>query len=95
VIQALLLAVAVLVLLACGAGVLLTHNALDRLHYLGPATILAPLAVAAAVWVRHGWDQPSIKATLVLLLVWITAPVLTHVTARATVGHSERVEERP
>ena len=85
-----LLALAVAIELACALGVLLMPTALDRLHFLGPATIMPPLAVACAIWLRHGADQASIKATLLFILVVITGPVLSHVMARAVVARSER-----
>jgi len=85
-----LLGLAVAVEVACGLGMLVTTNALDRLHFVGPATILGPLAFATAVWLQRGADQASIKTTLVLFLVVLAGPVLSHVTARAIVSHTER-----
>ncbi|HEV7664176.1 MAG TPA: monovalent cation/H(+) antiporter subunit G [Chloroflexota bacterium] len=84
------LAFGVAIELACGIGVLVMDNALDRLHFVGPATILGPLAFAAAAWLQRGADQASIKATLVLLLVVLAGPVLSHVTARAIVNRARR-----
>ena len=85
-----LLVIAVVVELACAVGVVLMDNALDRLHFIAPATIIPPLAIALASWVRHGADQSSIKATLALLFLIITGPVLSHITARSMVARSER-----
>ena len=67
------------------------RNAFDRLHYLGPAATLGPVLLGAAVLVRHSSAQACIKAVLIVGLLLLINPVLTHVTARAArirqVGH--------
>lgn len=85
----LLLAAAVALEIACALGVLLMGNALDRLHFVSLASLLGPIAITAAVWLRHGWGGPSGKVTLVLLLIVLTGPVLSHVTGRAAVRRTE------
>ena len=85
-----LLLLAVAVEVACAVGLLVLDNALDRLHFVGPATIVGPLAVAAAVWVEQGLDAASVKATLVLLLLVLSGPILSYVMARVVVERSRR-----
>jgi multisubunit Na+/H+ antiporter MnhG subunit len=68
-------------LLAC-AGVLLMPTTLDRLHYAS-AGVAATLLVAAAVIVHEGATTLASRALLVALVALLTAPVLTHATARA------------
>jgi multicomponent Na+:H+ antiporter subunit G len=85
------------VLLACGvavellacAGVLAMPTALDRLHYAS-ASVTATLLVAAAVVVREGATVLASRAVLVALLSLLTAPVLTHATARAIAAREGR-----
>jgi multicomponent Na+:H+ antiporter subunit G len=88
-------------LLSC-AGVLVMRNPYDRLHYTGPAAVLAPVAIAAAVVLEERLSAAGIKALLVALLLLVTNPVLTHATARAgrirqfgewTVQPGEQVKE--
>ncbi len=86
---AVLLAAAVLAELAAALGVALMDDALDRLHFVGVGSIVGPCAFAAAVWLRHGLDPSSIKVTLIAALVVLTGPVVSHVTARATVRRTE------
>jgi len=78
-----LLGFGVTVEVLCALGVLLMRNSFDRLHYLGPATLLGPLAVAAAVLVDASDTQARIKAVLIALILLATGPILTHATARA------------
>lgn len=78
-----LLALGVGVEWLCCLGLLLGRTALDRLHYLGPATLLGPLLIAAAVVVHEALSQAGIKAILLVLAFLISSPVLSHATGRA------------
>jgi multicomponent Na+:H+ antiporter subunit G len=70
------------VVLSC-IGVLVMRNAYDRLHYVGPASVLSPVAIAAAVVVKEGLSQSGVKAILIALVLLFISPVLSHATARA------------
>jgi monovalent cation/proton antiporter MnhG/PhaG subunit len=70
-------------------GVVLLRDPLDRLHYLAVST-LATACIAAAVLVRESVSLIGLSALLVVAVVAFTAPVLSHVTARAV----HRAEER-
>jgi len=79
----LLLVFGVAVELICCLGVLVMDDAYDKLHYLGPAAIVGPLAIAAAVVVRESFSQAGIKALLTAALLIVASPVMSHATARA------------
>jgi monovalent cation/proton antiporter MnhG/PhaG subunit len=79
----LLVAIGVVVELACCAGVVVMRDVYDKLHFTGPATILGPLALAGAIVVQEGLNQAGIKALLVAGLLLVANPVLTHATGRA------------
>jgi multicomponent Na+:H+ antiporter subunit G len=68
--------------LLCCIGVLVMRGAYARLHYTAPAGVGA-LLLAIAVLVRQGFSLIGDKALLLAVFVLITAPVLSHVTARA------------
>jgi multisubunit Na+/H+ antiporter MnhG subunit len=82
--------VAVAVLLAVGvgaqvlgcAGVAAMRDPFDRLHYTG-ASILAGLALAAAVLVREGFSLIADKGLLLAAVVVITSPVIVQAIGRA------------
>jgi monovalent cation/proton antiporter MnhG/PhaG subunit len=80
---AVLLAIGVGVELACCLGVLVMDDAHDKLHYIGPAAIIGPLAIAAAIVVRESFSQAGVKALLTAALLIVANPVLTHATGRA------------
>jgi multicomponent Na+:H+ antiporter subunit G len=79
---AVLLIAGVAVELLCCIGVLVMRGAYARLHYSAPAGVGA-LLIATAVVVRQGFSLIGNKALLVGVFVLVTAPVLSHVTARA------------
>jgi len=78
-----LLAIGVIVELACCIGVLVMGDAYDKLHYLGPATIVGPVCIAAAIVAQEAFDQAGVKSLLTAALLIVAGPVLTHATARA------------
>lgn len=79
------------ILLAMGSAIILISclglwrmpTAYDRLHYVGPAATLGVLFIATAVILTEGFSQTGTKAFLILLIILLTNPVLTHATARA------------
>ena len=71
-----------LLVLAAIAGTVAMQDALDRLHFAGPAS-LGGILIAAAVLVRSGPSTIALKAGLLALFILATSPVLAHFTARA------------
>jgi multicomponent Na+:H+ antiporter subunit G len=82
VVVAALLVAGVAIELLCCLGVLAMRDVYARLHYTAPAGVGA-LLIAVAVLVRQGFSLIGNKALLLAIFVLITAPVLSHVTARA------------
>jgi multicomponent Na+:H+ antiporter subunit G len=82
VVVAALLIAGVAIELLCCIGVLVMRGAYARLHYTAPAGVGA-LLIALAVVVREGFSLIGNKALLLAVFVLLTAPVLSHVTARA------------
>jgi monovalent cation/proton antiporter MnhG/PhaG subunit len=83
VVDGVLIAVAVVIELACCLGVFVMKDAYDKLHYLGPAAIVAPALIAIAVVLQESFSQAGIKALLTAALLALASPVLAHATARA------------
>jgi multisubunit Na+/H+ antiporter MnhG subunit len=82
------LAIAVLVLLAVLTavlsclGVLVMRSPLQRLHYLGPLTMVAPLLLGSAIALAHGtYAGAGWKALFIALVLAAFGPVLAHETA--------------
>jgi monovalent cation/proton antiporter MnhG/PhaG subunit len=84
-----LLAATVLLQLVSALGLLLMPNLYDRLHYLGPASTLAPVLLALAVVARESFTHQGVLTILLAAFFLAFQPVLTHATARAA-----RIRER-
>jgi multisubunit Na+/H+ antiporter MnhG subunit len=78
-----LLGLAVLVALGSVVGLIVARDDLDRLHFLAPASVVAPVLVAAAVVGREALDGRGIKALLVAGFFLVLNPILSQATARA------------
>jgi monovalent cation/proton antiporter MnhG/PhaG subunit len=78
-----LLGLAVLIVLASSLGILVMRDVYQKLHFVTPVSLVAPLLVAVAVLLQSGWSIRSTQTWLALLLVVIASPVLAHATMRA------------
>jgi multicomponent Na+:H+ antiporter subunit G len=79
----LLLTLGVVVELISCVGVLAMRQFFDRLHYVGPASTLGAFLIGAALLVQNRLNQQGVKSVLVVVLLVMISPVLTHATARA------------
>lgn len=80
---AVLLFAGVGVILFCCVGVWVMPDTYDQLHFAGPATTVAPVAIAGAVILEESFSQAGVKAVLVAVVMGVTGPALTHATGRA------------
>ena len=78
-----ILVLATVVCLLSSIGILVMRGVYEKLHYLAPAAILGTGGVVAAIIVEEGFGTSAIKALLVLIVMMISNPVLTHAAARA------------
>ena len=77
------LSIGVTIELICCFGLVKVKDSFDRLHLLGPASTLGPLAIAAYFLITYGFHPAGIKPLLVAGALFVFGPVLTHATARA------------
>ena len=77
------LGLAVAVVLLSSVGVLVMRGAYDKLHFVTPAALVAPILVMLAVLVHAGFSATSAETLLALLFMAIAGPFLTHATVRA------------
>lgn len=81
-IAAVLLFAGVALELAAALGVVTMRGVLQRMHYTGLAMV-GSVPIAAAVVVRESFSLASIGALLLCGYLLVSAPILTHITARA------------
>ncbi len=78
-----LLGLAVVVVLASSLGVLVMPDVYQKLHFVTPASLIAPILVAVAVLVQQGYSENAVETWLSLLFLVVAGPFLTHATIRA------------
>jgi multisubunit Na+/H+ antiporter MnhG subunit len=78
-----LLGLAVLTVVTASVGVLAMRDPYQKLHFVTPAALVAPVLVALAVLVRTGLDENTGETCLALLFMGIAGPYLSHATVRA------------
>jgi multisubunit Na+/H+ antiporter MnhG subunit len=89
-----LLGVAVVIVLLCATGLLAMRDVYQRLHFVAPISLVAPVLVAIAVTVKEGWDENTAATWLALGFVVLASPFLSHATVR-TARIRERGDWRP
>ncbi|MGH3124414.1 MAG: monovalent cation/H(+) antiporter subunit G [Streptosporangiaceae bacterium] len=89
-----LLGLAAVLVLASSVGILVMRDAYQKLHYVTPVAVIAPVIVGLAVLVRSGWSENSLETWLALVFVLIGGPFLTHATIR-TARIREKGDWRP
>ncbi|HET9973824.1 MAG TPA: monovalent cation/H(+) antiporter subunit G [Streptosporangiaceae bacterium] len=78
-----LLGLAVLVVAGAGLGILLMRDAYQKLHFVTPAALVAPVLVTLALLVRSGLNENTGETCLALVFLVIAGPYLSHATMRA------------
>jgi multicomponent Na+:H+ antiporter subunit G len=90
VVVAILLAISVLLCWLCALGVAVMPTAYDKLHYIAPAGLLGGAGVLLAMLIHSGFTTETGKVFLIVLLLWVSNPVLTYATARAALTRQSR-----
>jgi multisubunit Na+/H+ antiporter MnhG subunit len=78
-----LLGLAVAIVLASSVGILVMRDAYQKLHYVTPAALVAPVIVGLAVLAQSGLTLDTVETGLALVFVVIAGPFLSHATIRA------------
>jgi multisubunit Na+/H+ antiporter MnhG subunit len=78
-----LLGLADLIVLACSVGVLLMRNVYQRLHFVGPISMVATVLVGLAVTFTSAWHSNTGETWIAIGIVALSAPYVSHATIRA------------
>jgi monovalent cation/proton antiporter MnhG/PhaG subunit len=73
----------VTVAIFASVGVLVMRDAYQRLHYVTPVSLLAPILIGIAVLIQSGWSSRSAQTWLAIAFMAIASPYLSHATIRA------------
>jgi multisubunit Na+/H+ antiporter MnhG subunit len=78
-----LLGLAVAIVLVSSVGILVMRDACQKLHYVTPTALVAPVVVGLAVLAQSGLTLDTAETGLALVFVAIAGPFLSHATIRA------------
>jgi multisubunit Na+/H+ antiporter MnhG subunit len=78
-----LLGLAVAVVLGSAVGVLVMRDVYQKLHYVTPATLVAPVLVGLAVLAQSGFTENTAETWLAVVFIAAAGPFLSHATIRA------------
>lgn len=78
-----LLGLAVAIVLASTIGLLVMRDVYQKLHFVTPIALVAPLIVGFAVLAQSGLDENTGETWLALVFIGIAGPFLSHATIRA------------
>jgi len=77
------LGLGVAVALVSSIGILVMRDAYQRLHYVTPISLLAPVLIGIAILMQSGWSSRSAQTWLAIGFMAIASPYLSHATIRA------------
>jgi monovalent cation/proton antiporter MnhG/PhaG subunit len=77
------LGLAAAIVIASSVGVLVMRDVYQKLHFVTPAALVAPVLVTLAVLIRARFSATTAETLLALLFMVFAGPYLTHATIRA------------
>jgi multisubunit Na+/H+ antiporter MnhG subunit len=77
------LGIAVAIVLASSVGILVMRGPYRKIHYVTPASLVAPLFVGLAILAQSGLTANTAEMCLALVFLGIAGPFLAHATMRA------------
>ena len=60
-------------------------DALSRMHAAAVGDALGIFCILAGLMLLHGWSLPAFKTLAILLFLWLTSPVSSHLIAEMEV----------
>lgn len=66
-------------------GLFRLRCALDRMHAAAVGDALGIFCILAGLMLLHGWTLSAAKTLLILLFLWLTSPVASHLIAEMEV----------
>ncbi len=66
-------------------GLYRLHYVLDRMHAAAVGDALGIFCILAGLILLHGWSLAAAKTLLIILFLWLTSPVASHLIAEMEV----------
>lgn len=87
------LVLAVAIVAASSIGILVMPSAYDKLHFITPAAVVAPVLVVIAIFVWMGLSENTGDSVIALVFMVAAGPFLAHATLRAIKVREEAAHE--
>lgn len=71
------------VVIISSIGILVMRGPYNKVHYVTPVSLIAPVAVGIAILAQAGWSSRSAQTWLAIVFMAIAGPFLSHATIRA------------
>ncbi|MCL2121008.1 MAG: monovalent cation/H(+) antiporter subunit G [Clostridiales bacterium] len=93
VLAALLMAAGLVVLFGATLGLFRFNYVLNRVHAAATCDTFGLLLTFSSLILAFGWDTSSWKLLLILIFLWLSSPVSTHLIAHLEVATNPRLDE--
>ena len=90
-IAALLLLGGMITLLATIVGIFRFPYVLNRIHFAAKCDTFGVLLTLSSLALMFGWDSATLKISLIVIFIWITIPVASHLIADLEVSTNPNV----
>lgn len=64
-------------------GILVMRDVYQRVHYVTPVALVAPISIGIATLIQFGWSSRSAQTWMAIGFMAIAGPYLSHATMRA------------
>jgi multicomponent Na+:H+ antiporter subunit G len=82
-----------LITVTSAVGAMLVKDFYRRLHWLTPVTSLGGPLIGSALAIANGWSLTTVMVLLTVILLGVTAPVLTAATGRVAAQRDGIVDD--
>ena len=93
ILAALLMVAGLVVLFGATLGLFRFNYVLNRVHAAAACDTFGFLLTFSSLVLAFGWDASSLKLLLIIIFLWLSSPVSTHLVAHLEVATNPRLEE--
>ena len=93
ILAALLMVSGLVVLFGATLGLFRFNYVLNRVHAAAACDTFGLLLTFSSLILAFGWDTTSLKLLLIIIFLWLSGPVSTHLVAHLEVATNPRLDE--
>ena len=93
IIGSILMVLGTFVLCVATFGLFRFRYVLNRMHVAAKCDTLGCLLILAGLMISNGWNMETGKIALIIIFIWLTSPVASHMIAEAEMDSNDEIEE--